>query len=184
MLPLSSRPRSDVRSRASVFAAAALLAAVSFSSLSWAQAAPDGASSPAAAGPQGTARITPQKKKLYEDALAAARIRNGQIRSQMDKLRKEREDLLSAPGFDKAAYLAKSSEIDGLSAQMHKNLAEAAANVLAQMSSEERKAIAHSGSKAAARAGKKSKSGKRGAIRARKSGTGSKSGLKKAAATK
>ncbi|MBY0407557.1 MAG: periplasmic heavy metal sensor, partial [Rickettsiales bacterium] len=87
-------------------------------------------------------RISVQKMQAYNDTLKAARLKNATNRLEMQKLRDDLATIVTAPNFDKAAYISKSNEIEKINMQIRMSLAEANANALAQLSPEERTMMA------------------------------------------
>lgn len=126
-------------------------------------------------------RVSADKMKTYSSALANAKAKNETIKPQVAKLRQDLKTIIVSPNFDKAAFIAKSNEIENLTEQMHKNTSEATASALTQFTPEERQVLSRSmklgdgnGKNAAkARKGKKGATkngGKKAAGKAKKKG--------------
>ena len=64
------------------------------------------------------------------------------MKDQMKKLRDELNAIMIAPTFDKASYIAKSSELQATKDKMHANMREAFANAVAALSQDERAQLA------------------------------------------
>lgn len=108
-----------------------------------AKAAPAPAAAATPAKPEtAVKRVTSDKMKAYNDAMAAAKNKNAASHEQMKKLRNQLKTIIAAPSFDKAAFTAKSAEIDALMMQMRKTMTDAMASALGQLSPEERQVVA------------------------------------------
>jgi uncharacterized membrane protein len=91
---------------------------------------------------QQAAKLPPEKAKILQDAMKGVHDKNEAIFTQVKKLREEGRTLMTAPTFDKAAWLANSNEIMKLQGQAQSNRQEAFAGVAAQLTADERKALA------------------------------------------
>jgi uncharacterized membrane protein len=87
------------------------------------------------------AQLPAEKGKLYKDALQQINAKNQPLHEQLDKTRDEMKAIMLAEKFDKAAYVAKSAEMDKLYGQMRANSVEAIASVAAQFTPAERKIL-------------------------------------------
>lgn len=88
------------------------------------------------------AKLPEAKATAFRDSMAQARKNNDGIKDQMKKQRDELNVIMIAPTFDKAAYIAKSSELQATKDKMHANMREAFANAVAGLSQDERKLLA------------------------------------------
>ena len=88
------------------------------------------------------------KAAQFHDIMKQAHDKNMELVDQMHKLREERRAILTAPEFDKDAYLTKSEELTKFRESMHKemkaNMKEAFATALGNLSQKERQAVAAS----------------------------------------
>jgi uncharacterized membrane protein len=88
------------------------------------------------------AKLPEAKATAFRDAMAQARKNNDGMKDQMKKQRGELNAIMTAPTFDKAAYIAKSAELQASKDKMHANMSEAFANAVAGLSQDERKQLA------------------------------------------
>lgn len=87
-------------------------------------------------------QLPPEKAKLFKETMGKTREGNQTIYEQIKQQQDALAALLTAEKFDKAAYLAKTAEIDKLYAQMRANTTQAFVSVASQFSVEERKVLA------------------------------------------
>lgn len=87
-------------------------------------------------------KLPAAKQKLVKDAMDKAKAENKELWMQGKKLRDEQKAILTAEKFDKAAYLAKSKELNDLRDKMSANRTEAFASVAGQLTPEERLSLA------------------------------------------
>ena len=84
------------------------------------------------------AKLPAKKASEFRDTMKEARDDNKELQAQVYKLHGELHALLTAPTFDKDAYLAKRTEIEQLHDKMEENRTEAFASAVAELSLNER----------------------------------------------
>jgi uncharacterized membrane protein len=88
------------------------------------------------------AQLPADKANAYKDTMRAVFKKNQPIHEQIEKLRADIKAVMSAPTFDKGAYVSKNADMEKLYGQMRGNIAEAVAGLVASWSSDERKTLA------------------------------------------
>lgn len=104
---------------------------------------------PAGKGPHGTPprveavleKLPKEKADLFRATMKGLKEDRQASREQHKKLRGELEAILTAPTFDKAAFLAKSKEIAALRDAKRQKFEEAIASIAGQYTQEERKML-------------------------------------------
>lgn len=87
-------------------------------------------------------KLPEAKQALVKSMWEAGKDDRKADREEMKKLHAEKEAILTAPKFDKAAFLAKSQEIEAKRAANHAEREARMADVAAQLTQEERKILA------------------------------------------
>ncbi|MCB2082135.1 MAG: periplasmic heavy metal sensor [Hyphomicrobiales bacterium] len=87
-------------------------------------------------------KLPEEKAQLIRDTLKGLREGRREGRDEGKKLHDELRDILTAPEFDKTAFLAKSDEIHAFMGSMHQEHQKAIADLAAQLNAEERKVLA------------------------------------------
>ena len=90
---------------------------------------------------QESAQLSPDKAKVYNDAMQKAIDSNKDLHTQIRKAYDAADALLVAQEFDKKAYLAKTAEIDQLYAKQRASLSDAFVSVVEKFSQEDRKIL-------------------------------------------
>lgn len=85
-----------------------------------------------------SAKLSPEKAKLYNDTMKKAIEESVDSRAQIRKIYEEADALLTAEKFDKKAFLAKASEIDELYNKSRAKLNEAFASAINDFTQQER----------------------------------------------
>ncbi len=85
--------------------------------------------------------LSEEKSTLFREALRKMHTDNRELFTKIGALMREQKQILKAPTFDKAAYIAKSAEIQEVHAKITAARAAAIADVAAQMTAEERDAL-------------------------------------------
>jgi len=88
-----------------------------------------------------SAKLSPEKAKLYNDTMQKAIDDNKEVREQIHKAFQEADNIMTAEKFDKAAFLAKAKELDQLYAKMRDKNNEAFVSVVEKFSQEDRKIL-------------------------------------------
>jgi uncharacterized membrane protein len=88
------------------------------------------------------AKLPPEKAKLIHEAMKQSHEKNKALYGQVRKLHDEKTALLTAPKFDKDAFLAKTKELRATQDKMKENMAEAFASTAAKLTPDERKVLA------------------------------------------
>lgn len=89
-------------------------------------------------------KLPEQKAAEFRATMKQAYEKNEPLNAKIKTQKEEMRAILSAPSFDKAAYVAKSKSIDTLKMQMYGVRSEAFANAAANLSQEERTILAES----------------------------------------
>ena len=87
------------------------------------------------------AKLPQEKADLFRNAMKDLKGDREASKEQWKKLRGEMEAILTAPEFDKAAFLAKSKEIAALRDAKRAKFEEAIASIAGQYTQEERKML-------------------------------------------
>ncbi len=87
------------------------------------------------------ATLSPDKAKLYNDTLKAASDSNKDLRDKIHKAHDESDAIMTAEKFDKAAFLAKQAELDGLYSQVRTKMNAAYVSVVEKLKQDERKIL-------------------------------------------
>lgn len=90
---------------------------------------------------QESVQLSPEKAKIYNDAMQAADDGNQDLRMQIHKAHDEADAILTAEKFDKKAFLAKAAELDGLYAKMRERNNEAYVSVMEKLTQDDRKIL-------------------------------------------
>ncbi len=85
--------------------------------------------------------LSEEKAALFRDAMKKMHEDNKELFGKMGALMKEQKEILKAPTFDRAAYIAKSAEIQEVHAKIGAARAATIADVASQMTAEEREAL-------------------------------------------
>ena len=88
-----------------------------------------------------SADLSPEKAKIYNDAMQKAIESNKAMHAEIRKAYQEADALLTAPTFDKKAYLAKTAEIDQLYAKQRAAMSDAFVSVVEKFSQDDRKIL-------------------------------------------
>jgi len=88
------------------------------------------------------AQLPPDKAQIFRDTMKQVREKNRETYEKVHAAQDELKGILTADKFDKAAYLAKSAEIDKLYDQIRGTRRDAIVSVAGQFSASERKIIA------------------------------------------
>ncbi len=128
-----------------LFTTTALVLSLAFSGTGWANDATSHEKSHHDGSPrymkEALSKLPKDKAALFEDSIKKAREQNKTLQDQAKTLREELRALLTAPKFDKDAYIAKSAEIQQLQAKAHANKAAAFAGAATQLTQDERKTL-------------------------------------------
>lgn len=89
-------------------------------------------------------KLPQDKAEAFRNTLKESREKNKASHEQIKKLHDELYTIMTAPTFDKKAYLAKSGEIQALKDKMHKAKTAAFATGLSNLTQEERTSVADS----------------------------------------
>ncbi len=92
--------------------------------------------------PELSARLSPEKEKLFFDAMGKVRRENRGIRSQMKETREKIFSILIAPEFDETAYESEVNKLHELRGHMMHHLSNATKELAKQYNQEDRKALA------------------------------------------
>lgn len=90
------------------------------------------------------AKLPEDKATLFRDTMKGVKEQNKVKWEQLRTLREEKKAIVSAPTFDKDAYLAKTKEIQGIMGEMFTARNAAIADVLSQLTAEERATVVES----------------------------------------
>jgi len=121
---------------------ATILASTMLSPLTYAQQSAAAAPKPAATAQQPLAAVLPADElALFKKAAGQIRRNNAPLRAQVRKLRQELSAIVTADKFDKNAFIAKTGEIQKISAQMYNNWVSGTAAFLAKLTPAERQAL-------------------------------------------
>jgi Spy/CpxP family protein refolding chaperone len=82
--------------------------------------------------------LSEESRKMMQEAMAKLHDSNKATFDQIQSKRKELQDIMKAPAFDKAAYIAKKEEMQVLYHKMSKARTESLAEVLEKMKPEDR----------------------------------------------
>jgi transcription termination factor NusB len=82
-----------------------------------------------------------EKAKLYNEIMQKAIESNKDLRAQIHKAHDEADAIMTAEKFDKAAFLAKSAELDGLYAKQRAVMNDAFVSIMEKFSQEDRKTL-------------------------------------------
>lgn len=93
-------------------------------------------------------KLPPEKAEAFKATLKASREANKDKREGVKKLHDELAAIVTAPTFDKAAFLAKHKEIDAARAEMSDTRHAAMAEALSKLSQDERKTVSEGMKKA------------------------------------
>ena len=87
-------------------------------------------------------KLPEQKRTLLKNAMMDAHKQNEPLHEESKKLHKELDALLTAPSFDKDAYLAKEAQLSDIHTKIKTNMQNAFVSVAGQFTPEERKTLA------------------------------------------
>ncbi len=93
---------------------------------------------------QALSKLPEAKAETFRASLKQAHDQHAPIYEQTHKLHDELKTILTAPTFDKDAFIAKHKQLQGLYDQMRAHMTEAFADAAAKLSLEERKTLADS----------------------------------------
>lgn len=85
--------------------------------------------------------LSEEKATLFREAMKKMHEENKELFGKMGTLMKEQKEILKAPTFDKAAYIAKSAEIQDVHSKISTARAATIAEVASKMTVEERDAL-------------------------------------------
>ncbi len=88
------------------------------------------------------AKLPAEKRTLVEKALEEGREARKASREDFKKLHEEVRTILTAPTFDKSAYLAKTKQLQELMEKNHTAMTERFAEIATKLNQEERKILA------------------------------------------
>jgi uncharacterized membrane protein len=88
------------------------------------------------------AKLPADKAAAFKDTMKKQHEKDKDIFVKLHQLHEDMNKLLIAPKFDKAAYLAKASEIEKEQETMHANMSAAFATAVSTLSQDERKVLA------------------------------------------
>lgn len=120
----------------------ALVLSLSLSGMAYANDAPDGGRHGFMQG--ALSKLPQDKADAFRNTLKQAREKNTETHDQMKKLHDQLYTIMTAPTFDKKAYIAKNGEIQALQEKMQKSRNAAFANALSSLTQEERTSVADS----------------------------------------
>lgn len=92
--------------------------------------------------PKLSVKLSPEKEKLFLDAMEKMRLENRVIRNQMKETRENIFSILTAPEFNETAYESESKKLLELRELMMQQLSNAMKDLSKQLNQEERKALA------------------------------------------
>jgi len=92
--------------------------------------------------PELSAKLSPEKEKLFFDVMGKVRQENRGIRSQMKETRERIFSILIAPEFDETAYASEVNKLHELRGRMMRQLSNATKELAKQFTQEDRKALA------------------------------------------
>jgi len=87
-------------------------------------------------------KLPADKAKIFRATMQQVQEKNEPLMEQMHSLHDELHTIVTAPEFDKDAFLVKHREIEKLEEKIHANMTEGMASVFSQLSAEQRKTIA------------------------------------------
>lgn len=87
------------------------------------------------------AKLPEKDAAQFRDTLKQAHEKNKAYGDQLDQLHKDLKTILTAPKFDKDAYIAKTTQLQQLHDKMHANTSAAFASAASQLSQDERKSL-------------------------------------------
>lgn len=87
-------------------------------------------------------KISPEHEKLFAETMRGLHEKSRDTARQIDETRREVLNILTAPQFDAAAYRKKSAELHEWHGKMKSQLTETVVELAAQLSPEERRALA------------------------------------------
>jgi uncharacterized membrane protein len=88
------------------------------------------------------AKLPQDKADLFKDSMAKVHEQNKEQMGKIKTLYGDLRTILTAPKFDKSAYLKKAGEIAKLQEKMHKNRTEAFADVATKLNQDDRQTLA------------------------------------------
>lgn len=89
-----------------------------------------------------SAKLSPEKEKLFLDTMGEVRLANRDIRKRMKKTREKIFSILVAPDFDEPAYESEVKKLHELRGLMMQQLSYATQELAKQFNQEDRKALA------------------------------------------